>query len=240
MFSFNQSQVNKQNIFKLPIEHFFHRHYFSLFQNSLTNVSGTWLRSYKQAAKAIIQDDPSALRALLKMPATNVKTIFARCKENAMARLVPALSHLQVQKTNSESVASHETYFENNQGFREAELLITPIIKTQALNRTPINQFLSSNVSSPMFQSVRGFKSVRAVSEGTTPFYQEKRSQRDETHRVNDDILGLLNKADVGKKNELEMLSELLKSAQLTEEDKVRVCVYLTINNSGKGLNKCL
>jgi hypothetical protein len=229
MFSFNQSQVNKQNIFKLPIEHFFHRHYFSLFQNSLTNVSGTWLRSYKQAAKAIIQDDPSALRALLKMPATNVKTIFARCKENAMARLVPALSHLQVQKTNSESVASHETYFENNQGFREAELLITPII-----------QFLSSNVSSPMFQSVRGFKSVRAVSEGTTPFYQEKRSQRDETHRVNDDILGLLNKADVGKKNELEMLSELLKSAQLTEEDKVRVCVYLTINNSGKGLNKCL
>ena len=71
------------------------------------------LRGYKREATAILQKDPEILRSSVQVHAS---------KDN-VARQLAALATFQ---TSPESLkySSSDTYFENNQGFKEAELLV--------------------------------------------------------------------------------------------------------------------
>ena len=127
--------------------------YLSYFlQNSLTSASGILTRSYKKAATAMIKDDPKLLWSILQIPASNISTIFQKTR-NLIIEQIPCL-------TSSQSVVSHETYFENNQGFKQAELLLQPIVAEKY--SSPVSSFLDRNITTPQLQQYRGFKTIRS------------------------------------------------------------------------------
>jgi len=88
---------------------------------------------------------------------------------NRVATVYPAIQDKSHWWQN-DSVSSNETYFENNHGFKQAELMVKP--KKIESYSSPMIDFLSRNVSSPYFIPVRTFKTKRSAgyeSTGGTP-----------------------------------------------------------------------
>ena len=100
----------------------------------------------------MIKDDPKLLWSILQIPASNISTIFQKTR-NLIIEQIPCLN-------SSQSVVSHETYFENNQGFKQAELLLQPIVAEKY--SSPVSSFLDRNITTPQLQQYRGFKTIRS------------------------------------------------------------------------------
>ena len=188
------------------------------FQNSLSNASGMLLRGYKREATAILQKDPDILRSLVQVPASSIANIIARAKDNVVRQLA-ALATIQ---TSPESLkySSSETYFENNQGFRQAELLVQPIKAAEYSSN--VTSFLSRNVNSPYLQQHRGFKTLRSRSE-STPFRSEKEDDLTSTEEL---IKRILKKGNPTKE-EMEQITNMLKDVQLSQDEKKQVITWV-------------
>lgn len=179
---------------------------FNYSQNSLTSASGILTRSYKKAATAMIKDDPKLLWSILQIPASNISTIFQKTR-NLIIEQIPCLN-------SSQSVVSHETYFENNQGFKQAELLLQPIVAEKY--SSPVSSFLDRNITTPQLQQYRGFKTIRSKPVQVPLGKAESTST--------DDLIKNLVKSNSGvPKEEMEKISKLLKDTELNPEDKKKM-----------------
>ncbi len=177
------------------------------------------------------------------MPETSARQIFAKCKEDVLFRIIPALSQFSpfsksaspsnIAEQNQTSYTSADTFFENNHGFKEADLLVTPLAHSQraspvthqlSRNDTVFGQFLSRNSSSPFLVSSRGFKTRRPTPTDYTPFQKDRRFQ---DHQKSDpllsDIFGDTNDLGLKKRAEIDNLKAILDSAKLTPEERAKV-----------------
>lgn len=190
-----------------------------ILQNGLSTASGACIRGYKKAVKAIIQEDPVLLKSFLEIPSRKLKTIIDKAKYNIMMNLAslsswqPPVAAFDVDQKSD--MKSNETYFENNHGFKEAELLVKPIMASYT---SPTYRFMSKNVHSPFITSVRGFKTRRAMDDWR-PFTKKKAGSETET----EDFLGILGKSGDAQKIELDKLSGILQQAELSPEEKNKV-----------------
>ena len=116
--------------------------------------------------------------------------------------------------------SSSDTYFENNQGFKQAELLVPPI-KAEEYSSN-VTSFLSRNVNSPYIQQHRGFKTLRSRSE-STPFRSEKEDDLTSTEEL---IKRILKKGNPTKE-EMEQITNMLKDVQLSQDEKKQVITWV-------------
>ena len=113
-----------------------------ILQNS--NSVGKWLRAFNSAHD----------NSFLKMSNAKIRRMIEKIREEILSKAAAA------SFPRLESAISHETYFENNNGFKQAQLLIQPI---PAVYSSPMHTFLLRNSSpSPYFQTVRTFKTKRS------------------------------------------------------------------------------
>ena len=118
-------------------------------QNSLTNSNGTVFRTMLK----IVQKNPPEL---LQISVGNIKKFADKIREDILIRVTGVFPNLQIRP---QSAISNDTYFENNHGFKEAQLLVEPISATYSSRI--YDGFLSKNVKSPYMIPNRGFKSKR-------------------------------------------------------------------------------
>lgn len=156
MFGFNPTQVRYQSCFAKSSK------VIQVLQNNLTNVGGRWIRFG-------LSEGPRKVENLLKISTDNVRMMARNISNDLLTRVSVAFPALEQHL--GYSAISHDTYFENNHGFKEADLrLITP--KT-AIYSSPMVSFLHLNVPSPFLTQVRTFKSPRADPKGQ-PFLRMK------------------------------------------------------------------
>ena len=174
------------------------------------------LRGYKREASAILQKDPDILRSIVQVPASSIANIIARAKDNVTRQLAA----LATSQTSPESLkcSSSETYFENNQGFKQAELLVQPIKAAEYSSN--ITSFMSRNVNSPYLQQHRGFKTLRARSE-STPF----RSEKDDDLTSTEELIKKILKKGNPTKEEMEQITNMLKDVELSPDEKKQVLI---------------
>ena len=178
-------------------------------------------QSCKKAA-TIFKDDPKIITStLLQLPA-----MILEAKTNVLNQLA-SLSRL-------ETSYSHETYFENNQGFKQAELLVRPIKRTTYFSPTTL--FLSRNIAIPQLQQSRGFKTKRAQGYGG--------EENDENNSKKG--IGNIFAQDIGTDNYINKLKSENKqkidaSTTLSDEEKQRIIAMIALiqdqNQSGKNEN---
>lgn len=101
----------------------------------------------------IVQKNPPEL---LQISVKNIKKFADKIREDILIRVTGVFPNLQIRP---QSAISNETYFENNHGFKEAQLLVKPISATYSSRI--YDGFLSKNVTSPYMIPSRGFKSKR-------------------------------------------------------------------------------
>ena len=168
------------------------------------------LRGYKREASAILQKDPDILRSIVQVPASSIANIIARAKVN-VARQLAALATFQ---TSPESLkySSSETYFENNQGFRQAELLVQPIKAAEYSSN--VTSFLSRNVNSPYIQQHRGFKTLRSSSE------------KEEDLTSSEDLFKIILKSNPTKEK-MQQITNILKDVELSQDEKKQVLFFV-------------
>ena len=177
------------------------------------------LRGYKREATAILQKDPDILRSIVQVPASSIANIMAQAKNN-VARQLAALVNFQTSP-DSLKYSSSDTYFENNQGFKQAELLVQPIKAAEYSSN--VTSFLSRNVNSPYLQQHRGCKTLRSGSE-STPFRSEKEEDLTSTEYL---IKKILKKSNPNKE-EMQQITNLLKElVGLSQDEKKQVLRYV-------------
>ena len=163
--------------------------------------------------------DGDLIRSLLMLSSENVTLIANRIRNEVKS---------YVNKWRLESAISHETYFENNHGFKETEgkqqkgfqqpiLMITPIVRQPY--SSPMYSFMLRNVSSPYTQAVRGFK---------TKSSRETQSLFNRKHvlgKIGDDGVGFagLSAKEKDKAADIEELKKVLETSGLSDEEKTRV-----------------
>ena len=164
------------------------------------------LRGYKREATAILQKDPDILRSIVQVPASSIANIMAQAKNN-VARQLAALVNFQ---TSPESLkySSSDTYFENNQGFKQAELLVQPIKAAEYSSN--VTSFLSRNVNSPYLQQHRGFKTLRSKSE------------KEEDLTSTEDLIKTILKSNPTKEK-MQQITNILKDVELSQDEKKQV-----------------
>ena len=168
------------------------------------------LRGYKREATAILQKDSEILRSSVQVPAS----------KNNFARQLSALANFQTSP-DSLRYSSSDTYFENNQGFKQAELLVQPIKAAEYSSN--VTSFLSRNVNSPYLQQHRGCKTLRSGSE-STPFRSEKEEDLTSTEYL---IKKILKKSNPNKE-EMQQITNLLKElVGLSQDEKKQVLRYV-------------
>ena len=163
------------------------------------------LRGYKREATAILQKDPDILRSIVQVPASSIANIMAQAKNN-VARQLAALVNFQ---TSPESLkySSSDTYFENNQGFKQTELLVQPIKAAEYSSNFTL--FLSRNVNSPYLQQHRGFKTLR--------------SEKEEDLTSTEDLIKKILKKGNPTKEEIQQITNMLKNVELSQDEKKQV-----------------
>ena len=163
------------------------------------------LRGYKREATAILQKDPDILRSIVQVPASSIANIMAQAKDN-VARQLAALVNFQ---TSPESLkySSSDTYFENNQGFKQTELLVQPIKAEEYSSNVTL--FLSRNVNSPYLQQHRGFKTLR--------------SEKEEDLTSTEDLIKKILKKGNPTKEEIQQITNMLKNVELSQDEKKQV-----------------
>ena len=120
------------------------------------------------------------LRGSFGLPISSLRSFISNARDKLTKR-VEALTSVDL----SGSYISNETYFENNHGFKQAELLVQPIRRNEYTS--PMTVFLSKNVSTPQLQQYRGFKTRRATSLDNTGISQKRRE--DSTSTADDENL---------------------------------------------------
>ena len=147
------------------------------------------------------------LRGSFGLPISSLRSFIS----NARAKLTKQVETLTSVEIPGSSI-SNETYFENNHGFKQAELLVQPIRRNEYTS--PMTVFLSKNVSTPQLQQYRGFKTRRAI-DGNSAISQKKREDsNNEDENLNLDfekVQNLLKKS--GQKTNFEELNKLLKGS---------------------------
>ena len=161
------------------------------------------------------------IRSLLMLSSENVTLIANRIRNEVKS---------YVNKWRLESAISHDTYFENNHGFKETEgkqqgktgfqqpvLLVKPIARQPY--SSPMYTFMLRNVSSPYAQSVRGFKTKSAREE------QSLFNRKHVLGKIGDDGVGFagLSAKEKDKAADIEELKKVLETSGLSEEEKTRV-----------------
>ena len=166
-------------------------------------------------AKNASIENPDVIRNLLTISSTNVAIIANRIR-NQIRNLT--------ENWKIESVASHDTYFENKNGFKESEigfvqptLGITPI-RIQPYT-SPMYTFLLRNVNSPYIQPVRGFKTK--TNREQSSLFNRKQS----LGKIGEEpgFAGLAVKDSGDKNADIEQLNKILHTSGLSEEEKNQV-----------------
>ena len=162
------------------------------------------------------------IRNLLALSSENVTLIAHRIRNQVKT---------YVNKWRLESAASHDTYFENNHGFKEETktqfqqpvLTITPIVRQPY--SSPMYTFMLKNVSSPYTQSVRGFKTKNAREE------QSLFNRKHTLGKIGGDEVGFAGLAvkDKDKVADIEELKKVLETSGLSEEEKTRVSLVFSL-----------
>ena len=171
-----------------------------------------------------------ALRGSFGLPISSLRSFIS----NAKAKLTKRVEALTSVDLSGSSAISNETYFENNHGFKQAELLVQPIRRNE-LYTSPMTVFLSKNVSTPQLQQYRGFKTRRSTSADNTGISQ-KSGREDSNNSSNEDenlttedlekVKNLLKKP--GQKTNSEELNKLLKGLlKGSDQKKVHIRSYV-------------
>ena len=179
--------------------------------------------------------DGDLIRSLLMLSSENVTLIANRIRNEVKS---------YVNKWRLESAISHETYFENNHGFKETEgkqqkgfqqpiLMITPIVRQPY--SSPMYSFMLRNVSSPYTQAVRGFK---------TKSSRETQSLFNRKHvlgKIGDDGVGFagLSAKEKDKAADIEELKKVLETSGLSDEEKTRVS-FCSVSLSAADADHCI
>ena len=183
---------------------------FKKFQNSLTNATGM------------------VLRGSFGLPISSLRSFISNARDKLTKR-VEALTSVDL----SSSYISNETYFENNHGFKQAELLVQPIIRRNEYT-SPMTVFLSKNVTTPQLQQYRGFKTRRATSLDNTGISQKgredsSRTAEDENLTAEDleKVQNLLKMKPGQNKTNPEELNKLLKGLLKGSDQKKVHTAYM-------------